>query len=113
MSLSPRAAAVLCKLKGGRAPLLPHLLRRASHIRPGALPQPGPPQRLLHHELRMDLADAHAHPQADPPNVAAICCINAIKVAVMGVQEADWPDVEQMCQLAPLKVIPCYGVHPW
>lgn len=69
--------------------------------------------------LRFRLPDAHAHPQDDMPSAVRLLPaagdsgVQASAVAVMGVREADWEHVLQLSQLAPAKVIPCFGVHPW
>jgi len=39
--------------------------------------------------------------------------LQASCVAVMGVKEEDWENVMRLKALAPHKVIPCFGVHPW
>jgi len=64
-------------------------------------------------EAAIELADAHCHPQDDAQNQDAILSVKATKIAVMGVREGDWSHVEQLYNLAPHKVIPCFGIHPW
>lgn len=51
------------------------------------------------------LPDAHAHPQDDAEHAHVMAGLGAACVAVMGVKEEDWPNVER------LQVLICLLVH--
>ena len=59
------------------------------------------------------LADAHCHVQEDVEHADAVLRLGATHIAAMGTAEDDWPRVQRLRSLAPGKVIPCFGVHPW
>ena len=39
--------------------------------------------------------------------------VQAQYVAAMGVGQDDWSAVSKLVAIAPTKVIPCFGLHPW
>lgn len=39
--------------------------------------------------------------------------VQARHLAIMSVSSDDWPDVERLLTLAPSKVVPAFGLHPW
>eukprot|EP00983_Pelagomonas_calceolata_P095103 1157966-Pelagomonas_calceolata.AAC.6 len=51
--------------------------------------------------------------QDDVEHHSIVPSIGSSAVAVMGTREQDWEQVEKLYKIAPNKVIPCFGVHPW
>lgn len=59
------------------------------------------------------LADAHCHAQDDDEFSSLFEAVEARYVAAMGVSEQEWVRVEKAASVAPQRVIPAFGVHPW
>lgn len=59
------------------------------------------------------LADARLSGVLDEVLSAAAAC-GVTHVACCGTSPADWPTVEEIARLSwPVRVIPCFGLHPW